>query len=583
MSLSFSLDEFKIIYLVVTLGAWLVMGLFAPRYLSHHKPKGRFAIFSILTLVGTAGVFVSDDLFTLFLFFEVMSMASYVWVAEEESKGALKAADTYMAVAVIGGLVLLMGLFLLYNAIGTLKISELRPAVEMCGASQGRIYAAAMCMLFGFGAKAGAFPLHIWLPKAHPVAPAPASALLSGILTKTGVYGIILTGFCVVRTEFFGWLIIGIALVTMVTGAVLALFSTDLKRTLACSSVSQIGFILTGVGVATILKGNGSVAMSGSLLHMLNHSLIKLDLFLCAGVVYQNLHELDLDKIRGYGRKKPFLFAMFLIGALGIGGVPGFNGYISKSLLHEAIGGCEAYSGVFTFITEWTFVISGGFTVAYMLKLFICLFIEKNSDLSLQAEYDLKKSYMSPAQKIAILVPTVIIPVIGIFVGPVSLRITDYGISAFNLPNLTGEGMASELWTFHSILGALESIAIGLVIYFFIIRRDEIKHGYRNLWPEKLDLENLVYRPVLLVALPKFFGWISGVLDKPVDLIGRTIHKYVLKDLPREHAAHELTSEQRLKRENREIVLRSLSYGLLLACFGLFVLISYLLYLIFRM
>ena len=190
--LFFSLDGLKTLYIIVSLFAWTISFLFAPRYLSHDKHKVRFYVFSLITLAATVGVFASGDLFTLFTFFEIMSLASYVWVAQEEKNKALKAADTYMAVAVIGGLVLLMGILLLYTNVGTLKLSELKAACETGGRfGRGRIYAAAFCMFFGFSAKAGAFPIHIWLPKAHPVAPAPASALLSGVLTNldSRVYG----------------------------------------------------------------------------------------------------------------------------------------------------------------------------------------------------------------------------------------------------------------------------------------------------------------------------------------------------------------------------------------------------------
>ena len=133
-------------------------------------------------------------------------------------------------------------------------------------------------MLFGFGAKAGMFPLHVWLPKAHPVAPAPASALLSGILTKTGVFGVLVVSAEIFRyDEQWGKLILCLGVITMFGGAFLAVFSIDLKRTLACSSMSQIGFILVGTGMTELLGEENALAVRGTILHMVNHSLIKLD------------------------------------------------------------------------------------------------------------------------------------------------------------------------------------------------------------------------------------------------------------------------------------------------------------------
>ena len=184
----FCMDGFRLIYAGVAAFMWMMTTILSGEYFRHHENVGRFYLFLLMTLGATMGVFLSADLYTTFIFFEIMSFTSYVWVAQEENRPSLQAAATYLAVAVIGGLVMLMGIFLLYYHLGTVTISELSGAAAAF-ADKRILYIAGGCMLFGFGAKAGSFPLHIWLPKAHPVAPAPASALLSGILTKTGIYG----------------------------------------------------------------------------------------------------------------------------------------------------------------------------------------------------------------------------------------------------------------------------------------------------------------------------------------------------------------------------------------------------------
>lgn len=287
-------------------------------------------------------------------------------------------------------------------------------------------------MLFGFGAKAGCVPLHIWLPKAHPEAPAPASALLSGILTKAGVFGIIVVSCGMFgQDKPWGLLLAGLGLLTMFVGALLALFSVNLKRTLACSSVSQIGFILTGIGMACLLKsaGEGNVlAVRGAFLHMVNHSLFKLVLFLCAGAVFMNLHQLGLNDIRGFGRKKPALAFCFLMGALGISGVPLWSGYVSKTLLHESIveyGGILGNPVVWT-AAEWLFLLTGGMTAAYMLKLAVALFVEKHP--SRQAEFDaMSDSYMKPSSRNVLVGTAVLLPVFGIFPRQTMERLADLG------------------------------------------------------------------------------------------------------------------------------------------------------------
>ena len=313
MGLHMQLDGFRLLYCLIATFMWIVSTVFSLEYMAHYKNKGRYYFFLILTYFATVGVFLSVDFYTTFIFFEVMSLASYVWVAQDEKPASLRAAGTYLAVAVIGGLVMLMGIFLLYDMMGTVRFDELIGLSKNSGllsasgyqAADKRLWAAAICLLFGFGAKAGAFPMHIWLPKAHPVAPAPASALLSGILTKAGVFGVlILTSYIFLGDASWGAMILIIAVCTMLLGAVLALFSTDLKRTLACSSVSQIGFILTGVGMSGLLGEENALALRGALLHMVNHSLLKLVLFSAAGVVFMNIHSLNLNDVRGFGRKK---------------------------------------------------------------------------------------------------------------------------------------------------------------------------------------------------------------------------------------------------------------------------------------
>ena len=303
-----------------------------------------------------------------------MSFASYVWVVQEQDREAVSAGKTYLAIAVFGGMALLMGLFLLYNVTGTLVIAELSAAISTAGKST-KLYIAAFCMLAGFGAKAGLFPLHVWLPRAHPVAPAPASALLSGVLTKTGVFGLLLiSANILIEYTLWGYTLLVLGAITMVLGAVLAVFSTNLKRTLACSSLSQIGFITVGVSMLVLLGEENGPAANGTVLYMLNHSLVKLVLFLSAGAIYAGAHTLDLNRLRGYGRNKPAIALPFLLGACSLAGIPGTAGYLSKTLVHESLVEYAAHGGALITVTEWLFLLSGGLTAAYMLKLFVTIF-----------------------------------------------------------------------------------------------------------------------------------------------------------------------------------------------------------------
>lgn len=635
MGLHFTMDGFRAMYGMIAAFMWFMSTLFSKEYFAHYRNRNRYYLFLLLTLGATEGVFLSADFYTTFIFFEIMSFTSYVWVAHDEKKESLRAAATYLAVAVIGGLVMLMGIFLLYDVTGTLFFDELIEAYTTYGLLSAentdctRLWIAGICMLFGFGAKAGAFPLHIWLPKAHPVAPAPASALLSGILTKAGMYGIlILTAYLFLGNTGWGSLILIIGVCTMVIGAVLALFSVDLKRTLACSSVSQIGFILVGVGMSGLLGKENLLAVRGSMLHMVNHSLIKLALFMAAGVVFMNVHKLNLNDIRGFGRKKPLLNYIFLMGALGIGGVPLWNGYVSKTLIHESIVEYiellreGQVTGMFSTGLmkgiEWSFLISGGLTVAYMLKLYICIFVEKNTNESVQAKYDaLKGKYMNKVSAFALGISATLLPIMGFFPGIVMDGLADMGQGFMQIEEA---GHKVAYFSLTNLKGACISLVVGIFVYLVIVRLWLMKKEhegavfkvYVNRWYRYLDLEDVVYRPVLLAILPAVFGFLCRILDSFVDTVVVILRKTIYKDSPLPHELAEgtpithmcacvaewfqslgnMTFHKKCPKnidyehkfamiyeewhENGTIITRSMSFGLLLFCVGLVFTVAYL-------
>ena len=518
MGLHFTLEGFRKVYVVITALMWLVTGQFSPEYFAHYRNRNRYYLFQLVTLGATQAIFLSADLYTTFVFFEIMSLCSYVWVAQDEKEASLRAGVTYLAVAVMGGMVLLMGIFLLYHQTGTLMLHELAAAC-----ADKKPYAAAACMLVGFGAKAGAYPIHIWLPKAHPVAPAPASALLSGILTKTGIFGILVIS-CrmLVHDELWGALILGIGVITMFLGALLALFSVNFKRTLACSSVSQIGFILVGVGMLGLLGEHNTLAARGTFLHMVNHSLFKLILFLVAAVVYQNTHQLDLNRIRGFGRNKPGLMFCYLMGALGIGGIPGWSGYVSKTLLHESIveylHGLEHGEFVSRFFSEaamkgieWIFLISGGLTVAYMCKLFVAVFVEENKDTAVQKHYGEQKRYWTKLSAGMLTAVAAMIPMLGMLPNGTMDALADMAQGFLGVHHA---GHAVHYFTWTNLKGSVISVAIGGALYLTVVRRWMLVDGvYVDRWPRWLDLEEALYRPLVQKVLPGFFGFVCRILD----------------------------------------------------------------------
>lgn len=626
--LYFQVDGFRALYGALGGGMWMVSTIFAREYFQKHRNRNRYTFFLLVTLGAVIGFFYSGDLFTTFLFFEIASFTSYMWVAQEETKSALKAAETYLGIAVIGGLLILMGMFLLYSAVGTLVISELTQA---CRAHVGdqRMVAAGVCLFFGFAAKAGAVPLHVWLPKAHPVAPAPASALLSGILTKLGIFGIIVVSCHIFYGDGkWGTFVLTIGTLTMITGAVLALLSVDIKGTLACSSVSQIGFIIIGIGMQCLLGSHNQIAARGTFLYMINHSLFKLVLFLVAGIIFANTHKLNLNDIRGFGRNKPWLHGIFLTAALGISGVPFFSGYISKTLIHESLveymhllsnGGIEAIlfgASAIKFI-EVLFLLSGGVTLAYMTKLYVAIFVEKNEDNKIQEVFHKKQKYVTKLSCTFLSIAVAFFLIWGMAPYRTIEPIADIGQGFMNV---TGTFSVPEYFAWSNLKGSLLSIFFGAVIYLLFVRKfltkRNVKTGeaiYINPWHEAWDLENVVYRPffkILDIAFSICFRFFDGLLDYVVVFLRQTVYRdsklpHELEEgTPITHAVGVLLDDVKLVAnrtirkkkpikisyehklallndeisENNMIIGRSLSFGLFMFGLGLVLTLIYMLW-----
>lgn len=610
--LGFAANGFRLVWITLVSFAFTMSGMMCPEYLSHSHAPARYQTATLLTLAGTLGVFLASDLFTFFVCFELMSLSSWLWVIHEETEGAKYAANTYLAVAVLGGLVMLMGIFTFRMTLGFIPDFEL-----MRSMSFGHLpcYLIGGLMLFGFAAKAGLFPLHFWLPMAHPVAPAPSSALLSGVLTKCGVLGMLILATTIFRENLrWGEVVLGLGVVTMVLGALLAVCSVDLKRTLACSSVSQIGFISVGVGLMSMLGTENVLAVRGTVLHMMNHTLIKLVLFLAAGVFAMNRGTLDLNRLRGAGRGNRLLMLTFLTGAYSVAGIPGGSGYLSKTMLHEAIveytGIVEQAQGGFSpqmHTVEWLFLFSGGLTLAYMLKLFVTLFVCE------PAEKMNAKLHMNAATQAALVVPSVILWVLGLAAHPVTDKLLD-----FAQPALTAERMKESLQYFSltNLTGACISIGIGLLVYFLIVRPLLTRDGELvNIIPAWCDLERKLYRPLFLRILPGFAGLLCRLLDNLLDSIVFLLRRGTLSDLgkpkrpvaglwltdslgrfgdsiinvlnrtvrrknpiKRRSLVYVFAEREREFAASGRLITASLSYGMLLACAGLVATLLYLLF-----
>jgi hydrogenase-4 component B len=339
-------DPFGVFFALFTSFVWLAATLYALDYLKKDCRRDRFHQVSLVVLGAALGVVLAGNLVTLFLFFEILGLVAYLLVVHSRTREARRASRKYFWMTVGGGLVLLAGILLTFALGGEGALAPLPPDA---GGPTIRWVTAGLLIL-GFGVKAGMLPVHVWLPDAHSVAPTPASALLSGVMIKAGAYGIFRTLTALFRPELGvegggGWSFSGslglgilwIGIATMAVGVVLALGQHNAKRLLAYHSVSQMGFILAGLGAGAYLAVDGAMGVGGGLLHASNHALFKASLFLGVGAVAFRTGELDLHRLGGLWRRMPFTFAFMLVAAAGITGVPLFNGFVSKCLIHHAL------------------------------------------------------------------------------------------------------------------------------------------------------------------------------------------------------------------------------------------------------
>ncbi|MDO9535072.1 MAG: monovalent cation/H+ antiporter subunit D family protein [Bacillota bacterium] len=342
---------------------WMLVSIYSIDYMSHEHGGDRYFPIFIFTLGSTLGIFMAGDFFTLFIFFELMSLISYVLVIHEETKEALRAGYKYLIMTIIGGLALFFAIILTFELAGSVSLNE----GTLIHAPSTLAFFAFLSFLVGFGMKAGMFPLHVWLPDAHPVAPSPASALLSGIMLKTGAYGLIRVVFHVFNVSVVkeaGWdVLLGVlAVITILLGSAVALTQLDLKRRLAYSSVGQMGYIILGIALLN------EKAMVGDVFHIFSHALMKSTLFLAAGAIIWKTGLRNINDLHGIGKKMPVTMGAFTLAALAMIGIPPLNGFLSKWTL--GLGALEAGAPFYVVVLLISSLLNG----LYYLPIIIAAF-----------------------------------------------------------------------------------------------------------------------------------------------------------------------------------------------------------------
>lgn len=400
--IEYVVDYLNAFVLVIVSFISFVMSVYAKSSIELELSKDQITPFYsvyMLFVAGLMGIVITGDIFNLYVFLEISSLAGYALVAAGRRREALVASYNYLILGTIAATFILLGVGYLYMATGTLNMADLRERLPEIYSSKVVLTAFAFFTV-GLSLKLALFPLHTWLPNAYTHAPSVVSAIMAAVTTKVGAYAMFRIMFTVFKVEFdleyvpVTSVLIVLASVAIITGSILAISQTNIKRMLAYSSVAQIGYIVLGAAIAN------QTAMIGGLMHILNHALMKGSLFLVVGIIVYRTGIEEIAGLKGMGKKMPVSMAAFTVGGLSMIGVPLTVGFISKWYI--AIGALRA--------DMWylipVIILSSLLTAVYFWRIIDSIYFQKTEVRSQTAE--------APA---GMLIPTVILAGLCIFFG----------------------------------------------------------------------------------------------------------------------------------------------------------------------
>jgi len=370
---TFIVDWLSIFMAFLFCGLGLMAAIYSIRYMEEDTGLDKYYTLLLTLVAGLIGVSFAGDFFNFFVFWETFCISSYVLVTFRIRKWEpVEAGFKYLIMGTFGSLLVLLAMSYLYGLTGTLSFPYIAKALSTATVNPVLLYFLIGLLLTGFGIGAAVAPFHTWLPDAHPAAPSPISAMLSGVVIKAAVYGIIRILAVVLYPVSIDWGIIVIvvaifATLTMTVGNVMALLQDDIKRLLAFSSVAQMGYIMLAISVGLVGGVIGLYGLTAGLLHVMNHAIMKGLLFLCAGALLHAAGTRNLKELTGIGHKMPVTAVVLAVGALAISGIPPFNGFVSE--LAIILASINAGMGIFAAIMLANIII--GFS--YYLKLLYIL------------------------------------------------------------------------------------------------------------------------------------------------------------------------------------------------------------------
>lgn len=419
---SLTMDSLSALFSLVIGIAGVATLLYSRGYLAQYLNKKSSAHISlhytalVILVISMMLVVISSGGFSFLLAWELMTIASFILILfDAERQQVLRAALAYLIMMHIGFVLLVAGFASIYAITGTGNFADLATCF-----SSGKTLPIFILFLLGFGMKAGLFPMHVWLPEAHPAAPSHVSAIMSGVMIKTGVYGVMRALWYVVEPSelhTIGLIILAVGVVTGLWGVILAAVQNDAKRLLAYSSIENIGVIFIGLGIATLGQAAGNylvatIALCGALLHTVNHSMFKSLLFFGAGNIYSQMHTTLLDRFGGVAKHMPMTAILFFIATIAICALPPLNGFIGEFLIYlgmldsirEGVNTIYAAGGLLAL------ALIGGIVVLAFTKLYSTIFLGSPRDHHVAESMEVDNFRIA-----AMAIPTVGIITIGMF------------------------------------------------------------------------------------------------------------------------------------------------------------------------
>lgn len=400
LGLFFKIDPLGMVFGLVSSTLWVFATVYSIGYMAHEHDQRNYFVFFVLSCSAAMGVAFSGNLFTLYIFYEYLAICTYPLVVHAGTEESVKAGIKYISYSLAGGALILLSIFMIYDLVGTLDFTAGGILGAVAAEHSTRITVIFALLIAGFGTKAAIMPLHSWLPGAM-VAPTPVSALLHAVaIVKAGVFGISrvfysLYGVDVLQGLNVTNILAVIVSFTIIVGSLMAIKQTVLKLRLAYSTIGQLGYITLGI---LMLDPAGAL---GGLSHIINHAVLKITLFFCAGMIITVTGKKNLDQLRGIGKQMPLTMLAFAVGALGLMGVTPICGYISKYYL--LTGGVFSGHPVYAYVIVTSTLLNS----IYYLPIIVNAFF-RDGEFKIQP---------GPEAPLSMLVPTVVLAITGILLG----------------------------------------------------------------------------------------------------------------------------------------------------------------------